>query len=71
MFSAWAFTFGTLYFYGSYRDSKQKISYRDIRKILAIHDIMVISHRSIKYDTVDTVILVQLEVEENSFISRR
>ena len=32
-------------YFGSYRDIKQKISYRDIRKYVAIHDIIVISHR--------------------------
>ena len=31
-------------FCGSCRDSKQNISYRDIRKVIVIHDIIVISH---------------------------
>ena len=33
------------YFCSSYSDSKQKISYRDIRQIIAIHDIIEISYR--------------------------
>ena len=33
------------YFCGSYRDSKQKKSYRDIRQIITLYDVIEISHR--------------------------
>ena len=31
--------------HGNYCDSKQKISYRNIRRTIGIHDIIIISHR--------------------------
>ena len=41
--------YGTWHFCGSYRDSKQQILYRIIREISAIHDIIIILHRSNDY----------------------